>query len=160
MSERKKATKKATTSAGGPRRPPAARSVADRAAAFKKTRAEHSSEIAEDYVELIAQLIRQHGEARTVDIAQHLGVSHVTVTKTINRLQREGLVRTAPYRSIFLTAQGEKLAQWSEERHQLVVAFLRKLGVPPDDAEHDAEGIEHHLSPASLAAMQRYVEAE
>lgn len=132
--------------------------VARQAARYSKTRRDHSSEIAEDYVELIGQLIRQHGEARTVDIAKRLGVSHVTATKTIARLQREGLIRTKPYRSIFLTDQGERLARHSEARHELVVAFLGKLGVNAVDAEIDAEGIEHHVGPATMAAIRRYVE--
>jgi len=122
-----------------------------------KTRRDHSAETAEDYVELIAQLIRQHGEARTVDIAKRLGVSHVTATKTINRLQREGLVRSEPYRSIFLTEDGQRMALHSEARHKLVVEFLQKLGVNSADAEIDAEGLEHHVSEATMAAIRRFV---
>lgn len=125
-----------------------------------KTRRDHSAEIAEDYVELIAQLIRTHGEARTVDIAKRLGVSHVTVTKTIARLQTAGLVRSQPYRSIFLTDNGQELASLSEQRHQLVVTFLTKLGVNPVDAEIDAEGIEHHVSDATMQAIRRFVGEE
>jgi len=138
----------------------AARDAASRrqAAGHSKTRRDHSLEIAEDYVELIAQLIRQHGEARTVDIASRLGVSHVTAARTIRRLQREGLVRTAPYRSVFLTADGERMAARSEARHRLVAEFLRKLGVDPATAETDAEGIEHHVSDATLAAIRRFVQ--
>lgn len=142
----------------GRRRTGANPAAASKAARHAKTRRDHSQEIAEDYVELISQLIRRYGEARTVELAGHLGVSHVTVTKTISRLQREGLVRTAPYRSIFLTESGEKLARWSEERHALVLAFLRRLGVNADDAERDAEGVEHHLSEATLSAMRRFLE--
>jgi DtxR family transcriptional regulator, manganese transport regulator len=122
-----------------------------------RIRSDHSREIAEDYVELIAQLIRGQGEARTVDLATRLGVSHVTVTKTIGRLQEIGLVRSEPYRAIFLTDKGEQLAQSSEQRHALVVAFLHKLGVNPTDADADAEGIEHHVSLATLDAMRRFL---
>jgi DtxR family manganese transport transcriptional regulator len=132
--------------------------VSQQAERHKRTRAAHSDEIKEDYVELIAQLIGETGEARTVDLAARLGVSHVTVTKTIARLQRDGLVQSAPYRSIFLTGQGSELAKRSSQRHALVVAFLRKLGVNDRDAESDAEGIEHHLSDATLAAMTRYMD--
>lgn len=126
---------------------------------YTKTRQDHATEIAEDYVELINELIQRQGEARIVDIARQLGVSHVTVTKTIARLQREGLVRSAPYRSIFLTSSGQKMAEWSARRHALVVAFLRKVGVNPADAERDAEGIEHHLSDATLTAINHFVQA-
>jgi DtxR family manganese transport transcriptional regulator len=145
------------------RRPRRRKTTRDTAAVWQaerhsKTRRDHSAEIAEDYVELIGQLIRQHGEARTVDIAKRLGVSHVTATKTINRLQRDGLVRSEPYRSIFLTDAGRRMALRSEARHELVVAFLRKLGVNSADAEIDAEGLEHHVSEATMAAIRRFVE--
>ncbi len=123
----------------------------------QRIRRDHSSEIAEDYVEIVAQLVRAHGEARTVDIARRLGVSHVTVTKTIARLQKEGLVRSEPYRSIHLTDAGSGLAERIEQRHELVVRFLRKIGVDGQAAEIDAEGIEHHVSDATLAAMKRFL---
>lgn len=146
------------------RRPPARRrkevdsTIAQQAAGHSRIRADHAQELAEDYVELIAQLTRLHGEARTVEIAQRLGVSHVTVTKTLARLQRDGLVHTEPYRSIFLTSRGRDLAERAAARHELVVRFLRKLGVDEPAAEADAEGIEHHVSMATLEAMRRFVD--
>lgn len=140
-----------------PRRGNAEGGVDQQARNYIKIRRDHSAEIAEDYVELIAQMIRKTGEARAVDLATRLGVSHVTVTKTIGRLQRDGLVRSQPYRAIFLTEKGEELALSSEQRHQLVVQFLVKLGVNAADAEADAEGIEHHVSQATLDAMRRFV---
>ena len=60
--------------------------------------------------ELIADLIEETGEARVVDLAQRLGVSNATVNNTIQRLQRDGLVTSKPYRSIFLTEEGEAMA--------------------------------------------------
>jgi DtxR family manganese transport transcriptional regulator len=142
------------------RRPPRDAAAERQAARHNKIRREHSSELAEDYVELIAHLIQTRGEARTVDIAEHLGVSHVTVTKTLSRLQREGLVRSEPYRSIFLTNDGSTLAARSSERHALVVEFLRRVGVDPQIAEADAEGIEHHVSDETLSAMRRFLERQ
>ena len=127
---------------------------------FARTRADHSRETAEDYVELIAALIEERGEARSVDVAERLGVSQVTVGKTVQRLQREGFVTAEPYRSIFLTESGASLALASKERHAMVLAFLLRLGVPPEVAEADAEGIEHHVSSQTLAAMRRYVDAK
>ncbi|MGD8450574.1 MAG: manganese-binding transcriptional regulator MntR [Phycisphaerae bacterium] len=146
------------TRAGRPGRRKTCTRAAAQAARFGRVRRDHSTEIAEDYVELIAQLITNHGEARAVDIAEHLGVSHVTVTKTVARLRRDGLVSTEPYRAIFLTDKGRQIAEESAARHEMVVRFLRKLGVEGDDAEVDAEGMEHHLSAATLAAIRRFVE--
>lgn len=123
----------------------------------RRTREEHSQETAQDYVELIADLIEETGEARAIDIARRLGITHVTVGRTIQRLQRDGLVTAQPYRSIFLTPAGQKLARESRRRHEIVVAFLASLGVPDTVAQSDAEGIEHHVSKETLAAFQRHL---
>ena len=96
-------------------------------------------------------------EARATDIAKSLGVTHVTVIRTVQRLQREGLVTTRPYRSIFLTGSGNTLAARAKERHEKVVAFLEALGVPARAARIDAEGIEHHVGPETLAAIERFL---
>jgi len=126
---------------------------------FQRTRDDHRRETAEDYVEMIDHLITEKGEARAVEIAERLGISKATVAKTIQRLVREGLVASEPYRSIFLTADGERLAATSRERHEMVLRFLQQLGVPAEVAESDAEGIEHHVSEATLAAMARFIES-
>jgi DtxR family manganese transport transcriptional regulator len=124
---------------------------------FQRTREDHSRERAEDYVEMIDGLIREQGEARAVDIAQRLGVSHVTVAKTVQRLQREGLVSAQPYRSIFLTPEGAALAASSRARHDLVLKFLLAIGVSEEVANADAEGIEHHVSEETLRAMRGFL---
>jgi len=127
------------------------------AAYQQQTRLQHAQERAQDYVEAIADLIDNRGEARATDLAKSLGVTHVTVIRTVQRLQREGLVTTQPYRSIFLTDSGRKLAGKARARHEKVVAFLEALGVPPTAARADAEGIEHHVSDETLSAMERYL---
>ena len=125
------------------------------AAGFATVRQAHESEVAEDYVELIAELIETHGEARPVDIAERLGVKPPTVTKNISRLKAAGLVRREPYRAIFLTDAGQALAEACRRRHRIVVAFLLTLGIDEDTAERDAEGIEHHVSDTTLAAFEK-----
>jgi DtxR family manganese transport transcriptional regulator len=124
----------------------------------KQTRQQHAQERAQDYVEAIADLIEATGEARAADLARRLGVSHVTVVRTVARLRRHGLVTTRPYRSIFLTDPGRVLAVKTRERHQLVVAFLEALGISPRAARADAEGIEHHVGEETLAAFQAFLE--
>lgn len=128
------------------------------AARFSAVREAHQIEVAEDYVELIDDLIANTGEARAVDLAARLGVSQATVNKTIKRLAAEGLVASLPYRSIFLTAEGEAMAKASRQRHRIVLDFLLAIGVSRETAEIDAEGVEHHVSRETLAAMQRVVE--
>jgi DtxR family manganese transport transcriptional regulator len=125
---------------------------------FERVREAHSSEIAEDYVELIADLHDTMGEARAVDLAQRLGVTAATVNGTLKRLVRDGLVQTEPYRSVFLTEAGRMLAVQCRTRHRLVRDFLVALGVDPVVAESDAEGLEHHVSAETLAAFERYLE--
>lgn len=115
------------------------------------------TELAEDYVELIGDLIEQTGEARVVDLANRLGVTNATVNNAIQRLQRDGLVVTKPYRSIFLTEQGQELAVASRNRHRVVRDFLMALGLDAETADADAEGIEHHVSEATLAAFRDFL---
>lgn len=147
--------------------PPAARkkSVAARAVRlrppaqsaenFRRSRRDRAVEIAQDYVEAIADLTLSQGEARVVDLARRLGVTHVTVNRTVARLQRAGYVSTKPYQAILLTTAGRKLAEECKRRHETVVALLRSLGISEKVAELDAEGIEHHVSPETLAAFER-----
>ena len=131
------------------------RPATQQAETFRRSRRDHAGEIAQDYVEAIADLSAAVGEARVVDLAHRLGVSHVTVNRTLARLQRAGYVNTRPYRAIFLTKAGHTLAEECKQRHETVVAFLRSLGIPENTAELDAEGIEHHVSPETLAAFER-----
>ena len=124
---------------------------------FQQARSARSATILEDYTELIADLIREHGQARTTDIAHRLGVTLPTATKTLGRLKREGLVTSRPYRGVFLTEAGAQMAEQVRARHRLVVDLLLAVGVPGDAAEADAEGIEHYISKATLDAFQRFV---
>lgn len=126
---------------------------------LRRTRQEHAQETAQDYVELIAELIASSGEARVTDIARRMGVTHVTVNRTLQRLQRGGLVKVLPYQPILLTVKGQKLSEESRKRHQIVVEFLRSLGVPEAIAQADAEGMEHHVSAETLTAFSRQLES-
>ena len=128
----------------------------EQARRFARVRLAHRSETQEDYVELIGELIAATGEARAADLAERLGVTPATVANTLNRLKRDGLVEMLPYRSIFLTAEGADMAARSKARHAVVVRFLRVLGVAPEIAEQDAEGLEHHLSDETLEAMSAF----
>ena len=128
------------------------------AAVFTHTRRARRKELAEDYVELIDDLIEANGEARLVEIARRMGVTHMTASKAVARLQRDGLVTTRPYRSIFLTGKGRKMALRSRRRHQIVLDFLKTIGVSHETARRDAEGIEHHVSEETLRAFTRISE--
>lgn len=127
------------------------------AQAFQRVRDAHASEIIEDYVELIADLTEADGAARAVDLARRFGVTPATVNATLKRLERDGFVTSAPYRAVFLTDKGRSLADQCRKRHAIVRNFLIALGVDPVTADADAEGIEHHVSPQTLAAFESFV---
>ena len=125
---------------------------------FRQVREAHRRELIDDYVELISDLIREVGEARQVDMAARLGVSQPTVAKMLKRLATMGRIEMIPWRGVILTAEGEKLAQESRERHQIVENFLLVLGVSPEIARRDAEGMEHHVSEETLDAFRLFTQ--
>lgn len=124
---------------------------------FSQTRTAQSQALLEDYTEMIDDLIRAHGEARITDIARLMGVTHPTATKAVARLKREGLAVSRPYRGVFLTELGSGMAERVRCRHRLVVDLLVAVGVPPEAAENDAEGIEHYVSEATLTAFAAFL---
>ena len=123
---------------------------------FEKVRDAHKTENTEDYLEIKADLLNSKGEARIVVIANKLGIAQATANKTIKRLQNQGYVKKEPYRSIFLTLKGQKLASMSKKRHIIVLTFLKKHGIDNKTAEADAEGIEHHVSQKTLKKMELF----
>lgn len=124
----------------------------------RQARRSRRTALVEDYVELIAELIKKDGEARQIDIARCLGVAQPTVAKMLKRLVGDGLAAQRPYRGVFLTEPGKVLAEQSHKRHEIVVSFLLALGVSEETARIDAEGIEHHVSAETLLALRRYAE--
>lgn len=123
---------------------------------FIATRNHHSSETAEDYVEIVFDLIEQKGEARTCDIAELMGVSHVTVIRTIERLKKKGYFQSE--QPIALTEAGVELAAFCKERHRFLLEYLMALGVPEGIAAIDVEGMEHHISQETIAAFQKHLQ--
>ena len=95
-----------------------------------------------------------------MDLAKRFGVSHVTVTRIVTRLQDEGLLRTEKYRPIELTTKGCRLAERSRQRHKIVYEFLLAVGVDSRVAAIDAEGIDHHVSPQTLNKFKAFVQGQ
>ena len=122
-----------------------------------RIRSDHATELAEDYVEAIDDIVREAGTCRVKDLATCFRVTHVTVNRTLGRLSRDGYVETEPYGPVGLTQKGKRLAAKSRERHKIVLEFLLALGITQRTAEIDAEGIEHHVSNETLAVMKRFV---
>jgi DtxR family manganese transport transcriptional regulator len=131
--------------------------VSSSAQRYKKARADAALELADDYLELIDDLITECGEARAADLAVRMGVSHVTIAKALQRLARDGHVTYRPYRSIFLTDSGRAVAKAAREKHRTILKFLLEIGVSEAIAEQDAEGMEHHISAETLAVIDSFL---
>jgi Mn-dependent DtxR family transcriptional regulator len=113
-----------------------------------------SSAAVEDYLERILELINSKGYARVVDIAAALKISQASVTNMVQRLDAEGLLKYEKYRGLILTAAGKNLARNITRRHELLSDFLKLLGLPDKVIYRDVEGMEHHVSPATLRAIE------
>src|SRR5450755_3193998 len=113
-----------------------------------------SSAAMEDYLERILELINSKGYARVVDIASSLKISQASVTNMIQRLDAEGLLKYEKYRGLVLTTAGETLGRNIAHRHKLLTDFLKLLGLNERVIHHDVEGMEHHISPPTLRAIE------
>src|SRR5438477_8493571 len=113
-----------------------------------------SSTAVEDYLERILELINSKGYARVIDIAESLKISQASVTNMLKRLDAAGLLKYEKYRGLVLTTAGETLARNITRRHQLLSDFLKLLGLDDQVIYHDVEGMEHHISPATLRAIE------
>jgi Mn-dependent DtxR family transcriptional regulator len=122
--------------------------------AVKSTSALGQTQAVEDYLERILELINTKGYARVVDIAQGLKISQASVTNMVQRLDAEGLLKYEKYRGLVLTTAGEELARNITQRHQLLTDFLKLLGLDDEVIYHDVEGMEHHISPPTLRAIE------
>lgn len=100
----------------------------------------------EDYIEQIYNLIHKKGYARVTDIAEALEVHPSSVTKMVQKLDKDGYVHYEKYRGFILTEKGTKVGERLVFRHDLLEDFLEIIGVDEDKIYDDVEGIEHHLS--------------
>ncbi len=112
----------------------------------------------EDYLEVVYELIKKKGYARSADIAEHLGVKSSSVTVMLQRLHTMGLIVYERYRGLTLTGSGERLAKSVQQRHRTILKFLRILRVDEKTAKADAEGIEHHVHKATIDRVTRLVD--
>src|SRR5438034_3782175 len=119
-----------------------------------KNAVSRNSAAVEDYLERILQLMNSKGYARVVDIAASLEISQASVTNMVQRLDGDGLLKYEKYRGLVLTAAGEALARNITRRHQLLTDFLTLLRLDKQVIHHDVEGMEHHISPPTLRAIE------
>jgi len=113
----------------------------------------------EDYLEKIYQLMEEKGYARAADIAEALEVNPSSVTKMIQKLDKDNYLIYERYRGLILTDKGKKIGKKLVERHYVLEEFLKIIGVEDEERIYqEVEGIEHHLSPKSILAIEALVE--
>ncbi len=111
------------------------------------------SQSAEDYLERIHELIEEKGYARVVDIASSLDVKQASVTSMVQKLGDLGYLNYEKYRGLILTDKGRAVARLIQKRHETLSRFFSLLGLDAKTQRQDIEGIEHHLSPATVAVL-------
>lgn len=111
------------------------------------------SQSAEDYLERIHELIEKKGYARVVDIASSLKVKQASVTSMVQKLAEAGYLEYEKYRGLVLTDMGREVARKIQNRHATLSRFFSLFGLDPETQRQDIEGIEHHLSPATVEIL-------
>jgi len=111
------------------------------------------SQSAEDYLERIDELIEENGYARVVDIASSLKVKQASVTSMVQKLGEAGYLKYEKYRGLILTGKGQEVARNIRDRHQTLSRFFSLFGLDAETQRQDIEGIEHHLSPATVEVL-------
>ena len=111
------------------------------------------SQSAEDYLERIHELIEEKGYARVVDIASSLKVRQASVTSMVQKLGELGFLNYEKYRGLILTDEGRNVAERIKRRHEMLARFFSLLELEEETQRKDIEGIEHHLSPETLAMI-------
>jgi Mn-dependent DtxR family transcriptional regulator len=116
-----------------------------------------TQESPEDYLESIYMIIKQNGDVRSVDIANHFGYTKASVSVAMKKLRESGHINMDRYGKITLTESGENIATRVYERHEVITAFLKKLGIDEKTAENDACRMEHIVSEETFQKFKEYV---
>jgi|ERR1051325_161745 Mn-dependent DtxR family transcriptional regulator len=111
------------------------------------------SQSAEDYLERIHELIQEKGYARVVDIASSLKVKQASVTSMVQKLDELGFLNYEKYRGLVLTDKGREVARRIQNRHETLSRFFSLFGLSTETQQQDIEGIEHHLSAATVDVL-------
>ncbi|GAB4112140.1 MAG: metal-dependent transcriptional regulator [Candidatus Caldatribacteriota bacterium] len=112
----------------------------------------------EDYLEAIWELQDKKGYIKAKDIAQKLEVSRPSVSEMVRKLSEDKFIQYEKYGGIIITPKGKRLAQEVKKRHNLLVNFLRIIGVDEDNAQKDACKLEHDVSPETIDCLIKFVE--
>jgi DtxR family Mn-dependent transcriptional regulator len=109
------------------------------------------SQTIEDYLSLFYVLERDDEPVIGARLAELLGVSAPTVTNTLKRMARDGLI-TMNENGTHLTEQGWQLARDVMRRHMLMEWMMLKM-LPWSKLHGEAHSLEHAISPEAEAAI-------
>ncbi|WP_086976213.1 metal-dependent transcriptional regulator [Archaeoglobus fulgidus] len=112
---------------------------------------------AEDYLEAIYSLSKEKGYAKVMELSEMLDVKPATVSEMLEKLSRMGYVKYKKRSHVKLTEKGVREAMKLREKRNVVIKFLKAIGVPEDVAERDACTIEHVLHPETLRQLRNFV---
>ncbi len=107
----------------------------------------------EDYLEAMLMMKEKRGFIRSVDVANHLGVTKPSVSYATRRLREAGYIEMDKDSFITLTPSGMEIAERTYTRHKVLTEFFTGLGVDPAIAREDACKVEHDLSPETFSAL-------
>ena len=111
----------------------------------------------EDYLEIISELVGLKGYATTLDISRHMNVSPPSVTKMLQKLDRDGYLEYEKYHGINLTTKGNQVAEIIRQKHSTLLEIFEILGIKKDIANQDVEGMEHYLNPKTIKRLRKFL---
>ena len=111
----------------------------------------------EDYLEIISELVGLKGYATTLDISRHMNVSPPSVTKMLQKLDKDGYLEYEKYHGINLTSKGHQVAEAIRQKHSTLLEIFEILGIKKDIANQDVEGMEHYLNPKTIKRLRKFL---
>ena len=111
----------------------------------------------EDYLEIISELVGLKGYATTLDISRHMNVSPPSVTKMLQKLDKDGYLEYEKYHGINLTSKGNQVAEVIRHKHSTLLEIFEILGIKKEIANQDAEGMEHYLNPKTIKRLRKFL---
>jgi Mn-dependent DtxR family transcriptional regulator len=111
----------------------------------------------EDYLEIISELVGLKGYATTLDISRHMNVSPPSVTKMLQKLDKDGYLEYEKYHGINLTSKGNQIAEAIRQKHSTLLEIFEILGIKKDIANQDVEGMEHYLNPKTIKRLRKFL---
>lgn len=115
-------------------------------------------ESAQDYLETILILNKENGSVKSIEVANHMGVTKQSVHRAIKNLKEEEYISVDEKGNISLEEKGKQIAEYTYEKHQVLSRFFMSLGVSEDVAYTDACKIEHDISKETFDAIKNIVD--